>query len=300
MGNYPHVFDFPYSAIADRVEQNSVHESDTHGSFRFESVQQDPAAEPCATNSQTVAVLPLNKPFPLRGHWNEDFFGNENPIVIELGCGRGEYTIELAKKYPNKNFIGVDIKGARMWTGATEALQSGMKNVAFLRTNIEIIDYFFGAEEVSELWITFPDPQMKKPTKRLTSTFFLRRYANFLRLDGLIHLKTDSLFLHTYTYALVNMNNLPLQTSTTDLYSMAELYTPELRDMLTTIQTYYEQQWLKRGLSIKYLSFGLPPAIDIASRVESMKSMKETEMEIELDAYRSYNRGKRSGLDKHQ
>ena len=137
-------------------------------------------------------------PFEMKGNWNRDFFKNDNPIVLELGCGRGEYTVGLGRMYPDKNFIGVDIKGARMWTGATDALNEGMKNVAFLRTNIEIIDRFFAEGEVSEIWLTFSDPQMKKATKRLTSTYFMNRYRKFLTPDGLIHLKTDSNFMFTF------------------------------------------------------------------------------------------------------
>ena len=137
---------------------------------------------------------------------------------FELGCGRGEYTVELAKLFPQYNFIGVDIKGARMWTGATESLALELNNVAFIRTSIEFIDSFFDREEVSEIWITFPDPQMKKVTKRLTSTFFLKKYSNILKKDGVIHLKTDSNFLFTYTKYLVEENKLPLAYITDDLY----------------------------------------------------------------------------------
>ena len=122
-----------------------------------------------------------NVPFEMKGKWNESFFGNDRPIVLELGCGRGEYTVGLGRLFPDKNFIGVDIKGSRMWSGATESLQAGMKNVAFLRTNIEIIDRFFSENEVSEIWLTFSDPQMKKATKRLTSTYFMERYRKFLK-----------------------------------------------------------------------------------------------------------------------
>lgn len=136
--------------------------------------------------------------FGMRGHWHEQFFKNSNPIVLELGCGKGEYTVELAKRYPQMNFIGVDIKGARLWTGATQAIQAGLKNVAFLRTNIEIIDRFFGPDEVEEIWLTFSDPQMKNPRKRLTSTYFLQRYRHFLKGNGIIHLKTDSNFLYLH------------------------------------------------------------------------------------------------------
>ena len=138
-------------------------------------------------------------PFDMKGRWHEDFFRNDHPIVLELGCGRGEYTVGLARLYPDKNFIGVDIKGARMWTGATEALREGLSNVAFLRTNIEIIDRFFAEGEVAEIWLTFSDPQMKKVTKRLTSTFFMTRYRRFLQDRGRIHLKTDSNFLFTFS-----------------------------------------------------------------------------------------------------
>ena len=136
-------------------------------------------------------------PFEMQGHWHEQYFHNDNPIVLELGCGKGEYTVELAKLYPNRNFIGVDIKGARMWTGATQALREGLKNVAFLRTNIEIIERFFAEDEVQEIWLTFSDPQMKNPRKRLTSTYFMARYRKFLTDGGIIHLKTDSNFLFT-------------------------------------------------------------------------------------------------------
>ena len=136
-------------------------------------------------------------PFEMKGKWREMYFHNDNPIVLELGCGKGEYTVELAKLYPEMNFIGVDIKGARMWTGAKKAIEEGQKNVAFLRTNIEIIDRFFVQDEVQEIWLTFSDPQMKNPRKRLTSTYFMNRYRHFLVDGGIIHLKTDSNFLFT-------------------------------------------------------------------------------------------------------
>ena len=138
-------------------------------------------------------------PFTMQGHWRDEYFGNNNPIVLELGCGKGEYAVELARNYPDKNFIGVDIKGARMWTGASQALNEGLKNVAFLRTNIEIIDRFFAKDEVEEIWLTFSDPQMKNPRKRLTSTYFMERYRRFQTDGGTIHQKTDSNFLFTYT-----------------------------------------------------------------------------------------------------
>ena len=214
-----------------------------------------------------------NVPFEGKGKWHE-FFGNQNPIVLELGCGRGEYTVGLARLYPEKNFIGVDIKGARMWTGATESMREGLKNVAFLRTNIEIIDRFFEPDEVQEIWLTFSDPQMKKVTKRLTSTFFMNRYRKFLVDGGLIHLKTDSNFLFTYTNYMVEKNALPVEFSTTDLYHSVLAEHPDTEEArILSIQTYYEQQWIDRGLNIKYLRFRLPHAGEL----------QEPEVEIELD-----------------
>lgn len=219
-----------------------------------------------------------NVPFEGKGKWHE-FFGNNNPIVLELGCGRGEYTVGLAEKFPECNFIGVDIKGARMWSGATESLQKGMKNVAFLRTNIEIIDRFFDTDEVDEIWITFPDPQMKKATKRLTSTYFMERYRRFLKDGGTVHLKTDSNFLFTYTHYMIERNGLKTLVETDDLYHSG------LADDILSIQTYYENQWIGRGLNIRYVKFELP----------RQGSLEEPEVDIELDSYRSYNRSKRSG-----
>ena len=221
-------------------------------------------------------------PFEMKGHWHRDFFKNENPIVLELGCGRGEYTVGLGRLFPDKNFIGVDIKGARMWSGATESLKAGMTNVAFLRTNIEIIDRFFAPSEVSEIWLTFSDPQMKKATKRLTSTYFMSRYRRFLVDSGIIHLKTDSNFMFTYTKYMVEHNQLPVEFCTDDLYHSG------LVDDILSIRTYYEQQWLDRGLNIKYQKFRLPQE----------GTLEEPDVEIELDDYRSYNRSKRSGLEK--
>lgn len=227
-----------------------------------------------------------NVPFEMKGKWRETFFKNNNPIVLELGCGKGEYTVELAKLYPDTNFIGVDIKGARMWTGATMALNQGLKNVAFLRTNIEIIDRFFQKDEVSEIWLTFSDPQMKNPRKRLSSTFFLERYRKFLVNNGTIHLKTDSNFLFTYTTYMVEHNKLPLLFHTTDLYHQEGI--DDTTKQILSIQTYYEKMWIERGLNIKYMKFSLPQDTQLV----------EPEVEIELDDYRSYRRDKRSSLDK--
>ena len=222
-------------------------------------------------------------PCAMRGRWHEQYFNNQNPIVLELGCGKGEYTVELAKRHPDRNFIGVDIKGARMWTGATLALQQGLKNVAFLRTNIEIIDRFFAEDEVEEIWLTFSDPQMKNPRKRLTSTYFMQRYRRFLIDQGLIHLKTDSNFLYTYTRLMAGKNGLPVDVQTDDLYATHA----DSDGIEVSIQTYYERMWLDRGLSIKYIRFHLPH--------EGV--LEEPDVEIPLDDYRSYHRSKRSSLE---
>jgi len=227
--------------------------------------------------------------FPLKGRWHEDFFHNEAPIVLELGCGRGEYTVGLGKCFPEKNYIGVDIKGARMWTGAQQALKEGMKNVAFLRTNIEFIDHFFAPGEVSEIWLTFSDPQMKKATKRLSSSFFLDRYRHFVQDGGIIHLKTDSNFLFTYTEALLEANGIIPLVKTRNLYS-EEVFSseePTLYADARSIQTYYEEMWRSRGIDIKYLCFPL----------SAQGTLEEPDVEIPLDEYRSYNRQKRSGKE---
>lgn len=222
-----------------------------------------------------------SEPFEKKGCWNSSFFQNDNPIVLELGCGRGEYTVGLARLCPERNFIGIDIKGARMWTGARDAYESELKNAAFLRTEIGLVDRCFAPGEVSEIWLTFPDPQMKKVTKRLTSTAFLERYRRILKPDGIINLKTDSNFLFTYTSLLVERNGLKSDIRTDDLYSSG------LADPVLSIQTYYEQQWRERGKTIKYIRFCLPSEGELA----------EPDVEIELDDYRSYGRYKRSGLE---
>ena len=232
-------------------------------------------------------------PFEMRGHWREQYFHNDNPIVLELGCGKGEYTVGLARVYPNINFIGVDIKGARIYTGAKQALEEGLENVAFLRTSIEIIDRFFNEDEVQEIWLTFSDPQMKNVHKRLTSTFFMNRYSRFLIDGGLVHLKTDSNFLFTYTTYMVDVNKLPVLFRTEDLYgkelgegSVAEEQMDEKTREILGIHTYYENQWIERGLNIKYMKFQLPRTGELV----------EPDVEIELDDYRSFRRTKRSGL----
>lgn len=225
-----------------------------------------------------------NVPFEMKGHWREQYFKNNHPVVLELGCGKGEYTVELARLYPEMNFIGVDIKGARMWTGAKQALEAGLKNVAFLRTNIEIIDRFFAESEVQEIWLTFSDPQMKNAHKRLTSTFFLNRYRKFLVDGGIVHLKTDSNFLFTYTTCMVKENKLPVIFSTEDLYHTEGL--DEETHKILSIQTYYESMWIERGLNIRYMKFLLPQQGELV----------EPEVDIPLDDYRSYHRPKRSSL----
>ncbi len=231
----------------------------------------------------------------MKGNWRTSFFKNDNPIVLELGCGRGEYTVGLAALYPEKNFIGVDIKGARMWAGAKEAVEKNMPNVAFLRTNIEMLPAFFAPNEVDEIWITFPDPQMKKATKRLTSTYFMNRYRQLLKDNGIIHLKTDSPFLFTYTSEMVKLNQLPILTCTDNLYASRDAIhgvSPDSNAVETHqwcvspvlgLKTHYEKQWLERGLTIKYIQFRLPHT----------GSLQEPEIDIEYDSYRSYGRNQR-------
>ena len=195
----------------------------------------------------------FGKDHELKGLWHKEWFHNENPIVLELGCGKGEYTVGLAEKFPEKNFIGIDIKGARMWRGAKTASEKNLPNVAFLRTRIEFITSFFGTEEVDEIWITFPDPQFKrkKEKKRLPGPAFLNIYRTFLKQNGIIHLKTDCRDLFEYTLSIVKSNNLEILTSTTDLHN----------DMpgnpMLSIRTFYEEMFLKEGIPITYLAFRL-------------------------------------------
>jgi len=192
--------------------------------------------------------------FNLKGRWHQDYFKNNNPIVLELGCGKGEYTLGLADRYPDKNFIGIDIKGARIWRGAKTALQEQRANVAFIRMPIELIEKAFASGEVSEIWITFPDPQIKyKRTKhRLTNPDFLKRYKNILTDKGLIHLKTDSEFLHGYTIGLLQGWGIEILYAHHDIYKNQEA--PE---EIVKIQTFYEKQFLEQGKAITYLKFRL-------------------------------------------
>lgn len=218
--------------------------------------------------------------FPFKGKWREEYFHNDHPIVLELGCGKGEYTVGLARKFPDKNFIGIDIKGARIYTGAKQAQAEGLSNAAFLRTSIELLSSFFAPDEIDEIWITFPDPQMKKVRKRLTSTRFLDLYRSIMTDGGYIHLKTDSPFLYTYTNELLKVNDISPRINTTDLYHS------NILNRVPDIQTHYEQQWLDRGLTIKLLSFSLPHD----------RLLTEPDIEIEQDTYRSYSRGVIQGV----
>lgn len=193
----------------------------------------------------------LSHQFEQKAHWHE-FFGNQNPIVLELGCGKGEYSVSLAELYPNKNFIGIDIKGARFWRGAKTAIENNLNNVAFLRTQIELLDYCFAPNEVDEIWITFPDPQIKyKRTKhRLTNQNFLKLYGQILKPSGLMHLKTDSEFMHGYTLGLLQGLGCKI------LYANHHIYKNEgAPKEVTTIQTFYEKQYLAQNKPITYVQF---------------------------------------------
>lgn len=190
---------------------------------------------------------------PLKGKWNKEFFKNDNPIVLELGCGKGEYTVGLAKRYPHKNFIGVDIKGNRIWTGAKTALENKMDNVGFIRTRIDFIESCFDKQEVSEIWITFPDPQPLKTTirQRLTNMIFLKRYKHILKEGGVINLKTDNEPFYEYSREVIRENKLTELDATNDLYA-----DPKQRDEeLTNIRTYYEKLFSDKGFKICYLKF---------------------------------------------
>ena len=191
--------------------------------------------------------------YPLKGRWHSEFFHNDNPIVLELGCGKGEYTVALAERHPDKNFIGIDIKGARMWRGAKTATERGMTNVGFLRTRIEFITSLFDEGEVAELWITFPDPQLKtrRAKKRLTSPLFLGCYARLLAPDGWINLKTDSQHLFNYTAEVIRRFDLPCEVADNDIYGSG------FADEVLSVKTAYEQVYLRRGLPITYKRFSL-------------------------------------------
>lgn len=193
----------------------------------------------------------LDKPFVMKGKWNT-YFKNDHPIVLELGCGKGEYTVGLSEKFPDKNFIGVDVKGNRIWIGAKHALENKIPNAAFLRTRIDFIETCFDKDEVSEIWITFPDPQPQKPRERqrLTSPNFLNRYKNLLQPGGIIHLKTDSFPLYEYTHEVIKQHNYKLIDATPDLYSE-----PGKHREASLIKTYYENKFTEMGFKICYLKF---------------------------------------------
>lgn len=197
--------------------------------------------------------LIFNKDHELKGNWRKNFFKNDNPIVLELGCGRGEYTVALGEIFPDKNFIGIDIKGARMWRGAKTATENSMSNIGFLRTRIEFINSFFAQNEIDEIWITFPDPQLKKTRvkKRLTSPEFLGYYSKFLKPDAFVNLKTDSQHLHEYTKAVIAVNELETFFSDNDIYGNGTA------DEILSIKTTYETKFLGEGLPITYLRFSL-------------------------------------------
>ena len=233
---------------------------------------------------------------PIKGNWGRDMFGNDNPIVLELGCGKGDYTIALALRNPSVNYIGVDIKGARLWAGAKYATENALPNVAFLRTRIEFIGAFFGPSEVSEIWLTFSDPQLRgSENARLSSPLFLERYRTFLKPGGIVHLKTDSRYLYEYTQAVCKVNNLNVLCASTDIYNtgltsvgpgliieagpapakVEQIVSsgilrglgqgdtmrpgPKKWDLLavTQVQTFYEKMFLEMGLPITYMAFTL-------------------------------------------
>lgn len=198
----------------------------------------------------------LSRDYELKGKWGEKVFGNNNPIVLELGCGKGEYTVSLSMQYPDMNFIGIDIKGARLWKGAKFVTENSIKNAAFIRTRIEFIESLFAKDEISEIWITFADPQIKRERKRLTGTLLLNRYRNLLKPEGVVHLKTDSLFLYKYTFESARQNNFKINCFTEDLYGESDIG-KKLPAELKSIKTFYENYYIKNGFKIKYLSFSL-------------------------------------------
>jgi len=203
----------------------------------------------------------------MKGKWCRDVFGNDHALILELGCGKGEYTVGLARNYPQKNFMGLDIKGARIWTGAKTAQIEGMTNVAFLRTRVDFINSFFTRNEVDEIWITFPDPQEKRRRlkKRLPGAHFLNMYRTFLKDGGKVHLKTDNLQLYMDTLELVQKNDLPLEQYSTDVYN------EDWSDEVVSIQTYYEKSFLAEGTKINYIRFRLPAGKEIRELSDGSK-----------------------------
>lgn len=198
----------------------------------------------------------LNDSFALKGKWNSHFFKNENPIVLEIGCGKGEYTVALAEKYPNKNFIGLDIKGNRLWTGATQVKEKGLSNAGFIRSKADYLHAFFGENEVSEIWLTFSDPQPKKPSKRLSSSAYLDKYRSFCSEHALIHLKTDNRLLYNSTLEVIEKEELKTNFETFDLYYDWDKVPESLKPCLE-VNSYYEQLFLGKNYRINYLNFNL-------------------------------------------
>ncbi len=206
------------------------------------------------TNVLQPSLNEIQPAHKIKGKWNLEF-KNDNPIVLELGCGKGEYTIGLSKRNPDTNFIGVDIKGARIWKGAKTINDQKIENVRFLRTKIDFIEHFFSKDEVSDIWLTFSDPQPKRPRKRLTSPLFIERYKKFLCPNGTIHLKTDSNLLYNYTLDEIKENNYTIIEKSTNIYSeLIPRATKKLQETLS-IQTFYESLWLKKNKTIKYIAF---------------------------------------------
>ena len=193
----------------------------------------------------------------LKGNWSA-VFNNQNPIVLELGCGAGEYTVALAKHYPKRNFIGIDIKGARIWKGAKSAIEEDLDNVRFLRTKVDFVTKFFGENEVDEIWLTFSDPQPKKPKKRLTSNLFIDRYLKFLKPNGIVHLKTDSDLLYNFTLEEIKSNGFELLKNITNVYKDSYVDSQNLKKVLF-VKTFYEKKWIELGETIKYLGFKIHP-----------------------------------------
>lgn len=221
----------------------------------------------------------------LKGKWNTGYFRNNNPLVLELGCGRGEYTVSMGEKMPEKNFIGIDIKGARLWRGAKTAFEQKISNIAFLRIQIETIEDYFEPAEVSELWITFPDPQLQisRAKKRLTSPRFLNHYHRILRPGGPIHLKTDSGELYDYTLEMIDRHGLELHTHTSDLYGSA------LPDESLSIQTKYESVYLREGKRIHYIRFSLPEIYEPVNWKEAHKLWVEEQLNIAAEEKSEYS-----------
>ncbi len=197
------------------------------------------------------------KVFPLKGNWKEDYFKNDNPITIELGCGRGEYTVGLARLFPQRNFIGMDIKGARIWKGAKAAIEENLPNVAFVRNRIDFIETYFTQGEINDIWIPFPDPYPGKAQKRLVAPPFIKRYRNIAPKGALVHLKTDNQELYEYALEQVNEHHYPLLCSSDNVYSDAERLGAERFRLLTEIQTYYEKLFLTIGSKIHYVEFSI-------------------------------------------